>query len=264
MGLLGHAGPMLLCDFHVHSSFSDGSHTIAELVDHYGKAGFDCIAITDHLCEESSILGRGARFLGRTLTRQSFPRYLEELRREARRAWRMYDLVLLSGVEITKNHFSNARSAHYLGIGIDPGDANWIDPDLPIVESLLELRANGALTVAAHPLGTDDFEAQTLHLWSSRETLAPLFDAWEVGSGRKTYREVMDSGLPILANSDLHHLKQLESWKTLLHADKNRDSIFDAIRQQRLAPWFFRSGEKPPCLTSSDRRKREYEASLGT
>ena len=109
----------------------------------------------------------------------------------------MYDLVLLSGVEITKNHLSNARSAHYLG------------------------------------------------------------------SGRKTYREVMESGLPILANSDLHHLKQLDSWKTLIYADKNSESIFDAIRQQRLLPWFYRKGEKPPCLTSLDRRKREYEASLG-
>jgi hypothetical protein len=254
---------MLLCDFHVHSNFSDGAHSIAELVDHYGKAGFDCLAITDHLCEESSLLGRGARFLGRTLTRSTFPRYLEELHRQARRAWKVYDLVLLPGVEITKNHFSNVRSAHYLGIGIENLRETGIDPDLPIVESLQELRTSGALTVAAHPLGTDDFEAQTLHLWSSREALAPLFDAWEVGSGRKTYREVMESGLPILANSDLHHLKQLESWKTLLHADKDRESIFDAIRQQRLVPWFFRNGEKPPCLTSTDRRKRDYEARLG-
>lgn len=254
---------MLLCDFHVHSNFSDGAHSIAELVDHYGRAGFDCLAITDHLCEESSLLGRGARFLGRTLTRSSFPRYLEELHREARRAWKMHDLVLLSGVEITKNHLSNARSAHYLGIGLEKITESWIDPDLPINESLNRLRSVGALTVAAHPLGTDDFEAQTLHLWSHREQLGPLFDAWEVGSGRKTYREVMESGLPILANSDLHHLKQLESWKTLIYADKNSESIFDAIRQQRLLPWFYRKGEKPPCLTSLDRRKREYEASLG-
>lgn len=254
-----HADPMLLCDFHIHSSFSDGHHSIGELVDHYGKAGFDCMAITDHLCEESSLLGLGARFLGRTLTQESFPRYLEEIHREARRAWHQYSMLVLPGVEVTKNHFSNQRSAHYLGIGIE----DWIDPDLPITQGLQNLRSKGALTVAAHPLGTDEFETQTLQLWSSRHTLEPLFDAWEVGSGRKTFPEVMESGLPVLANSDLHHLKQMESWKTLIDAEKTKESIFDAIRHQRLIPWFLRKGEKPPCLDHQDRRKRRHEASLG-
>ena len=250
---------MLLCDFHIHSHFSDGQHSIADLVDHYGKAGFDCIAITDHLCEESSILGLGARFLGRTLTRQSFPRYLEEIEREADRAWRTYRMLVLPGVEITKNHFSNRHSAHYLGIGI----SQWINPDLSITEGLEVLRGQGALTVAAHPLGTDDLETQTLQLWNQRSTLAQYFDAWEVGSGRKTYPEVLESGLPILANSDLHHLKQFESWKTLIEAEKSQRNIFDAIRNQRLTPWFLRQGEKPPCLDLQDRRKIKHEESLG-
>ena len=40
--------PFLLCDFHVHTQWSDGKLTIAEVVDLYGSSGnFDVIAITD-------------------------------------------------------------------------------------------------------------------------------------------------------------------------------------------------------------------------
>ena len=39
--------PFLLCDFHVHTRWSDGRLTIREVVDLYGKTGgFDVIAIT--------------------------------------------------------------------------------------------------------------------------------------------------------------------------------------------------------------------------
>ncbi len=59
---------MILADLHVHSTFSDGKLTIAELVDFYGTLGFGCIAITDHICEEKSFLGIAASYLDYTLT----------------------------------------------------------------------------------------------------------------------------------------------------------------------------------------------------
>jgi predicted metal-dependent phosphoesterase TrpH len=38
--------PFLLCDFHVHTHWSDGRLTLAEVVDLYGSTGkFDVIAI---------------------------------------------------------------------------------------------------------------------------------------------------------------------------------------------------------------------------
>ena len=40
---------MLLCDFHIHSTYSDGSLELSKAVDLYGQAGFDVIAITDHV-----------------------------------------------------------------------------------------------------------------------------------------------------------------------------------------------------------------------
>ena len=42
--------PFLLCDFHVHTRWSDGRLSIREVVDLYGQTGrFDVIAITDHI-----------------------------------------------------------------------------------------------------------------------------------------------------------------------------------------------------------------------
>ena len=42
--------PFLLCDFHVHTQWSDGRLSVAEVVDLYGSTGkFDVLAITDHI-----------------------------------------------------------------------------------------------------------------------------------------------------------------------------------------------------------------------
>jgi signal transduction histidine kinase len=44
----------LLGDLHIHSNFSDGLLSIEEIVEIYGKSGFDVIAITDHLFDTES------------------------------------------------------------------------------------------------------------------------------------------------------------------------------------------------------------------
>jgi predicted metal-dependent phosphoesterase TrpH len=44
----------LLADLHIHSTFSDGTLPIEEIITLYGEAGFDVIAITDHLFDNQS------------------------------------------------------------------------------------------------------------------------------------------------------------------------------------------------------------------
>jgi len=39
----------LLCELHAHTTWSDGVLTPAELVDLYGRCGFDVLAVTDHV-----------------------------------------------------------------------------------------------------------------------------------------------------------------------------------------------------------------------
>jgi len=42
--------PFLLCDFHVHTRWSDGRLSLREVIDLYGATRrFDVIAITDHI-----------------------------------------------------------------------------------------------------------------------------------------------------------------------------------------------------------------------
>lgn len=43
----------LLCELHAHSTWSDGSLTLTELVDLYGMHGFDVLCLTDHAVPHS-------------------------------------------------------------------------------------------------------------------------------------------------------------------------------------------------------------------
>lgn len=226
---------MFLADFHMHSTFSDGRLTIPELVDLHGSLGFGAIGITDHLCESGSWIGKAANYIGHTLTPASFPLYLEILKSEAVRAWEQYGMVLIPGFELSKNTLSNHRSAHVIGLGI----TDYIYADHDALDLARAIRNQGALAIAAHPVSTRVIEKQTYHLWNRREELAQEFDAWEVASGPYLFDEVRSSGLPMIANSDLHVRKQIRSWKTVLHCERNPEAILDAIRKQRLSFRFF-------------------------
>src|SRR5678816_4333682 len=63
--------PFLLCDFHVHTQWSDGKLSVSEVVDLYGSTGkFDVIAITDHILMKKDLLARAGRIA--TLGRRAF------------------------------------------------------------------------------------------------------------------------------------------------------------------------------------------------
>ena len=234
---------MILCDFHVHSTWSDGRLTVSELVDLYGSEGFGALAITDHVCEAESFLGRAAAVLGQTLTPATFEAYRKDLLEQRERAWKQYRMILLSGFEYSKNTVLNSRSAHVLCVGADP----WNMADGP-VETLCEgIRSRGGIAVAAHPVSTRKWEKQTYFLWDRREELKDHFDAWEVASGPHLFTEVLRSGLPVLANSDLHSPRQLRSWKTVLDCERQPEAILRAIRRQQVSFRFF----EPRAVTDS-------------
>jgi len=227
---------MYLADFHIHSNFSDGKYSIPALVDYFGRREFGAIAITDHFCEETSLIGKASSYLGVSLTRATFPIYKEILKSEQERAWQQYGMCLIPGVEITKNSILNHRSAHFLVLG----DLDAIDPNKDISEMSDLARTNGGLVIAAHPVSTQKLEKQTFHLWDRREELASKVDAWEVASGPYLFEEVKSSGLPMIANSDFHSTKNMTSWKTALSCERRQDAIFDSIRKQKLDFHFYR------------------------
>ena len=67
--------PFLLCDFHVHTRWSDGRLSIREVVDLYGQTGrFDVIAITDHILMKRDLLGRVGRLASLGMKRFRSPK----------------------------------------------------------------------------------------------------------------------------------------------------------------------------------------------
>lgn len=221
---------MFLGDFHLHSTFSDGELSIPQLVDLMGQNNVGAIAITDHLCEEKTFLGKAARWLDKTLTRKTFPAYMELLQSERERAWRQYRMLVIPGVEITKNSFSHNDSAHVLALDIH----KFINPDKPLREILADIKAQGGLAIAAHPVFTGKSEHQTRLLWNQRDELDSHIDLWEVSSGPRLFPEVQKSKLRKIANSDLHRAEQIRSWKTLFTCEKHPDAIKDALLKQEI------------------------------
>jgi predicted metal-dependent phosphoesterase TrpH len=222
---------MFKADFHLHSTFSDGKLSIPELVDLFGQRGFGAIAITDHLCESRTVIGKGAAWLGRSLTPAVFPLYREILKSEAERAYRKYKMVVIPGFELTQNSISNHRSAHVLALGVD----EFIEANGDVSELAQRIRSKGGLAIAAHPVSTRKVEKQTYHLWDRRRELAPLFDAWEVASGPYLFSEVSASRLPKIASSDMHVPQQMTSWKTVLHCERHPEAILRAIKRQEIS-----------------------------
>lgn len=226
---------MMLTDLHIHSTFSDGVLTIPQIVDFYGSRGFKIIAITDHLCEENSFLGKASSVLNKTLTRQNFKSYLETIKVEGYRALKQYGMLVIPGIEITKNYISFKRSAHIVAVGI----SDYIAADDSVLDIISNIKKQGALAIAAHPVSTQMLGHQTYHLWDLREELKDQFDAWEVASGPHIFNDVMKSGLPIIANSDFHHPKHIRAWKTLIKCEQSFESLKVAIREQQVEFMFY-------------------------
>jgi hypothetical protein len=225
----------MIADFHMHSNLSDGSLSIRQLVDLYGSMGFGAIAITDHLCEQNTFLGKAARYLDKTLKENNFDFYMDKVREEAERAKKLYNMVVIPGIEITKNSLMNHRSAHILILGIE----KYISADLTIDQVLEEAKNQGAVSVAAHPVFTQQIEKQTYHLWDRKEELKSKIDLWEVASGQHLFPSVVKERLAKIASSDLHRPTQISSWKTKLNCEKNQSAILENLKKQNVDFHYF-------------------------
>ncbi len=233
---------MVMADFHTHTTFSDGTLSLPELIDWYGTRGARVLAITDHWCQRTTPLGRMAKLLKRTLTPDSLPRYIELLESEARRAWHQYQMRIIPGVELTQNTLSHHRSAHLVVLARNGWDLAALDPDHTPLEACMVAKRLSMLVIAAHPVSTGKILHQTYHLWDNRKLYAPYIDAWECATQERFFPEVATSGLPVIANSDFHSPRQAEAWRTRLNLSPAEaetlsiGSLFDAIRARRLQP----------------------------
>jgi processive 1,2-diacylglycerol beta-glucosyltransferase len=231
---------MLLCDFHMHTNYSDGKLTAPEVVDFYGRRGFDCICITDHLGDPRRLIGKLSKLLNLTLGPEQLDEYFDVIARERRRAWRKYNMLVMTGLEFNKDGFSKKTSAHLLGIDLKAP----INPALDLPPTIAEIHAQGALAVASHPhIMKSEWGKNTLYLWENQEIFAPLIDAWEIANRNNIFTPVGLKRLAFLANSDFHKPKHIYSWKTLLHCEKEPEAIKACIRKnERVAITLYRDG----------------------
>ena len=226
--------PFLLCDFHVHTTWSDGRLSIREVVDLYGRTGrFDVIAITDHILMKRDLLGRMGRLASfglrhYSVTPDRFEAYMDDIAAEAARARELYDLLVIPGAEITQNHLRSKKNSHIIAVNI----REFISADQPAEDILREIRRQCALSIACHPhhRTTTRIEIATCYLWDHRKRLAEFVDVWEAANRDDLFSVTSLKHYPYVANSDFHKTKHLYSWKTLLKADKNWDAIASALR----------------------------------
>jgi 3',5'-nucleoside bisphosphate phosphatase len=226
--------PFLLCDFHVHTRWSDGRLSVRDVVDLYGQTGkFDVIAITDHILMNRDLLKRAGRIASLGLkhfsvTEERFPDYLADIALEAERARRQYDMLLIPGAEVTQNHFRSSKNSHIVALNIN----EYISADQPAENILREIRRQGGFSIACHPhhRTTRRIEISTCYLWDNRKTLADLVDVWEAANRDDLFSVTSLKHYPYVANSDFHKPKHLYSWKTLLKAEKNWPAIAAALR----------------------------------
>jgi hypothetical protein len=218
---------MLLCDFHVHTTYSDGVVPLKRVVDLFGRSGHDVIAITDHIVNRDNGLGRIAHAIRHSLNPESWKRYRDEIARESERALKEYGMLVLPGAEMTRNTINRDTSMHALALGLE----DYLSADGDPLEMLKEIRARGAVSVACHPHETSEFYANTWYLWNRRNLVSGLVDLWEVGCRWELFPAVSRETLPHIANSDFHKPEHLYAWKSLVKAEKTAEGVLAALRR---------------------------------
>ena len=177
-------------------------HSAHQLIDRAAELGFNALALTLHDCD---------------LRDPTLVAYAHER-----------GIVLVPGVERT------VEGCHVLLLNF----AERTD-HVRTFDDLAELRRTGnGVVIAAHPYFPD-----TTCLRSRLDRHVDLFDAvewsyfWTPGLNfnAKAARFAAKHGKPLVANSDLHDLRQMGRTYSLVSADRDPDSICAAIREGRVS-----------------------------
>jgi len=205
---------VLKVDLHLHTAEDPVDripHTAAALIDRAADLGFGALAITLH------------------------DRPLEDPRLRDRARER--GVVLIPGIERT------IRGRHVLLLNCPPAAAGSVHT----LDDVARIKArHGALVIAPHPF----FPGRSC-IGSSLDAYAGLFDAVEwsyfwtrgINFNRRAARWAADYGKPLVANSDLHDLRQLGRTFSWVAAAADPAAICEAIRKGRVV---LRSSPVPP------------------
>jgi predicted metal-dependent phosphoesterase TrpH len=228
----------LLSDLHIHTTFSDGDLPIEEIIKIYGEAGFDAIAITDHLFDAQCPRSLEIHEEGKSI--KDIETYFKKIDEIAHGAKETYDLLIISGLEIC-----NLLEDYHI-LGIDLKEA--INPNQDAESVIKEIHRQGGLAIASHPplklsyfLNGDNesIHRHPLHLWKHREKYSNKIDAWEIANREDLFGDVGLERFPYIANSDFHKPHHMTSWKSMIFAEKEKEAIKKSIVEKKVALFFF-------------------------
>jgi predicted metal-dependent phosphoesterase TrpH len=223
-------GP-LLCELHAHTSWSDGDLTVAALVDLHGRSGFDVLCITDHTIRKDDPWRdrEGARF--GSVDDGNWAEYLNEIEREAKRAWKTYGLLVLPGLELTFNDEDPDEAAHAVAVGLH----GFVSVDDGIEEAMRTAAKAGAAILAAHPNDCEPVQGRSssTRRFARDEALRGLAHRFELFNRMQLFGWVAEAGLPAVATGDFHREEHLAGWKTLLPCRHEEQAVVDYLRSPR-------------------------------
>ncbi len=171
----------LVSDLHIHTAFSDGDIPLERVVEIYGQAGFDVIAITDHLFDTQTPRSLEIHEEGKSV--KDIETYFEKIDEISHWARETYDMLVIPGLEIC----NLLEDYHILGIDLKKA----INPNQNAEGVIEEIHDQGGLAIASHPplklsyfLNRDkeSIHRHPLHLWKHRERYSDKIDAWEIAN----------------------------------------------------------------------------------
>jgi len=223
----------LLCELHAHSTWSDGTLALTELVDLYGSHGFDVLVVSDHVLRADDPWPIDHPD-GSWICSENHDDYLASIQEEAARARARFDLLVVPGLELTYNDPEPDLAGHAVAIGL----REFVSMDGGLAEAMREARGHGAAIVAAHPHGEMPDrvpERTTRRFYKEWKVLGGLIDRWELFNQRQVFSWVANAGLPSIASGDFHRLEHLATWKTLLPCEKSETAVVEYLRSSRPA-----------------------------
>lgn len=196
---------MLKSDFHLHAGIDEHhklDHTPKELIDKAYKEGYGVLAITNH----------------NTFT------YNPDLARYARKR----NILLIPGTE----RIIKGKDVILLNV------TKNLAKKIKTFEDLEKHKDENLFVIAPHPFYPDP---RSLH--SRLEQNIKLFDAieyshfylsWLNWFNEKAQETAKKHNKPMVGTSDCHTLKQFGMTYSMVDAERNIDSVFEAIRKKRI------------------------------
>jgi 3',5'-nucleoside bisphosphate phosphatase len=223
-------GP-LLCELHAHTTWSDGALTVPELVDLYGRHGFDVLCVTDHVVRSDDPWRHDAGWTCSSVDSGSWERYLSELEREACRARTTYGMLVVPGLELTFNDTDPAQAAHAVALGI----RSFVSVDDGIEEAIRTADEAGAAIIAAHPYDGSrrPSSSRLTQRFALDEALRGHAHRFELFNRAQLFGWVAQAGLPAVASGDFHRSEHLAGWKTLVPAARDESALIEYLRSRR-------------------------------